>query len=418
VTETAADITDVDSVRPIFETIAKNGINVDLAGLVKKSQELVAEESAALDELDDLAEYRGLRERQPKAFSKKDTRFNPRSKKHINAWLVDRGEEETHSVAEDNIETRLPADMFELIMKARRLRKFHGDLQTLRKFMTADGKIHVQWTEAITGRWYTGKPPIQTMAKVCRNYLVPDEGNGFYVIDWSQQELRILAMVSQDPDLLRAFEEKKDPHVAAFERVTGNAYAIDTDPELAKTQREIGKMLNYALIYGLDAQGLGKRLRIDNTQAQSLINKYFQAFPRLAEWRQEQRQKVEETGYVETLGGRRIPVERNPKRRDADEEFTRKAVNYFVQGSAADQLVALLILLKQKIFSGTPLIDLIRATIHDALLLEIPLADEGKLIVSWFREAMEQPLLNILNPVEVKGPSASWRECMDWVEDA
>lgn len=423
-TEGTVDSTSVRDVKPIFDRISANGINVDFEGLVKEVSKLQTEETQALEELSELTEFGSLKRSQPKFFTKKDTFFNPRSKKHINAWLVEQGEEETHSVAEKNIETRLPADLFELIMKARRLRKFSGDLNTLRKHISGDGKIHVGWTEATTGRWYAGKPNIQTMAKICRQFMVPNSpDSGFYVIDWRQQELRILAHVSQDPALLAAFENGKDPHVAAYERVVGRSYATD-DPELAKEQREIGKMLNYALIYGLDAQGLGSRLRIDNQQAQQLIEAYFQAYPRLAEWRQEQRQKVEETGYVETLGGRKIPVERDSKRRDADENFTRKAVNYYVQGSAADQLEQLLEAINDLRFHGEPhpnpgeaVIDSIRATIHDALLTEQKNTPEGKHVVALIQDEMEKELIGLRMPVDVKGPAGTWREAMDWVED-
>jgi DNA polymerase-1 len=418
----ATDTDQTTTPEAIYARISSNGITADTPGIRRKISQLKTEEADALDALDRATDYHGLRKRQPSAFTKKDTRFNPRSAKHINAILADRGEEPAHSVAESNLYLRLP-DLADQIMAARRYRKFWSDLDTLLKHVAPDDKIHVSWTKAITGRYYTGKPPLQTMSKVCREFLVPAEGNALWTIDWRQQELRILAHVSQEPFLLQGFEANEDLHVKAFEAVTGMPWegrnfaggaATDEFQERAKQQRDVGKMLNYALIYGLDAQGLGSRLRIPNDRAQRLMDKYFDAMPTLTKWREHQKQKVQQDGFVETLGGTVIPVELDKSRRDGQASLERKAVNYYIQGSAADQLVRTLQLIAVE--GGPEWLDRIRATIHDALLIEATEGEQGKACILAFDRWMNVPVLGFPTPTEIKGPSPTWRQAMDTVE--
>lgn len=397
----------------LFAEISRNGINVDVEGLARQKSKLQNDELETLDALDEFVDFPALRRQYPDAFAfkKRETpRFNPRSRKHLGAWFMSRGEDLPHAFSMEVLEPRLPPEMFDLVVKARRLRKNWGDLQTLRDHVQIDGKIHVEWSEAATGRWYTGSPAIQTMSKICRQFLVPDEGNGFWIIDWQQQELRILAHLSQEPVMLGWFEDDHDPHEGAFELVTGNDLSDGSwSADQYKEARDLGKMLNYALIYGLDAQGLGNRLRIGNDKAQLLINAYFKRLPALASWRQYQKQIVREAGYVETMGGRKIPVELETDRRDAEERLARKAVNYKIQGSAAEQLINAL-----RNVHSMGLLSHVRATIHDALLIETSPGSES--VASSIAGAMRIPFMGVENPVDVKGPAATWMEGMDLVE--
>lgn len=405
------EITQEITKEELFAEISRNGINVDVEGLARQKSRLQTEELETLDALDEFVDFPALRRQYPDAFKfgKRDTpRFNPRSRKHLGAWFESRGEDLPHAFSMEVLEPRLPPEMFDLVVRARRLRKYWGDLQTLRDHVQIDGKIHVEWSEAATGRWYTGAPAIQTMSKICRQFLIPDAGNGFWIIDWQQQELRILAHLSQEPVMLGWFSSGHDPHVGAYETVTGADWSV-LDSDQQKEARDLGKMLNYALIYGLDAQGLGGRLRIGNDKAQLLINAYFKRLPVLAKWREEQRKIVAEAGYVETMGGRQIPVEPEPDRRDSDARLARKAVNYKIQGSAAEQLINAL-----RNVHSLGLLSHVRATIHDALLIETsPGADS---VASSIAEAMRTPFMGVVNPVDVKGPAATWMEGMDLVE--
>lgn len=368
---------------------------MDVVGAARKAADLKKHETTIIEDLFDYTDFPDLKKQYPNHI-KKDTTFNPRSRHHINAWLLRTGAQEMKSVAEAAVERTLPNELFQKIMAGRRCRKFWTDLENLRKYVGTDGKIHVQWTEAITGRWYTGKPPIQTMSKVCREFLVPDSENFFFVLDWAQQELRFLAHLSQEADLIKTFEEGNDPHALAFERVTGLECS-------GPQERDIGKMLNYALIYGLEPQGLGARLKIPNDQAKFLIDQYFEAFPAIQHWREAQKEKVRSDGYVETFSGRRIGITW-----DGDEDrAARKAVNYLVQGSAADQLVDLLQRLALENLLGP-----VRATIHDALLLE----PTSQAQVEQTRYFMEKPFCGVQIPVESKGPAHNWLEAMAEVE--
>lgn len=406
-------ISSVMDTKVILERISANGIRVDRQGAMEHGIVLETEEQQLFRKLDVATNYHELRSRRPGAFSKTDVHFNPRSKKHINALLVDRGEEETHSVAEQNLEIRLP-DLASLIMETRRVRIYMGALSNLLKW-SRDGYVHVSWSEAATGRWYTGEPPIQTMAKIARGYMVPERGKAFYILDWRQQELRILAHLSQEPAFLEVFDTHGDPHKMAYERVTGKQ--VSSDPDVLAKQRDIGKMLNYALIYGLDAQGLGGRLKIPNERAQKLIDAYFGRLPTLVDWRAKQAARVRSTGYAETIIGRRIPVRLDMNRRDAEARFERAAVNYCTQGSAADQMRETL----KRIWehgnrnNGSNMVDMIRCQIHDAFLIE---CEPGSGYINWFQKAMEIPVGGISSPVDIKGPAPSWKECMDWIDSA
>lgn len=393
-----------------FDRISANGINVDREGLEAEVAQLKKDEQNALMHLNQLADYHTLIRSQHRAFGSKDTHFNPRSKKHINAYLAEMGHDPLESVAEAVLEPALPPEMFDAIMLARRTRKYWGDLVTLQNAIwEMTGKIHVQWTNATTGRWYTGKPPIQTMSKICRKFLVPDEGNSFWVIDWRQQELRILAHLSGDENLLEIFESGEDPHLGAYQRVTGNPPNYE-DSSILRNQRDLGKMLNYALIYGLDAPGLGARLRIPNHQAGALISQYYEAFPALAAWRRKQFEAVASSGFVETLMGRIIPVQQG-----TGSLLERQAVNYKVQGSAADQLLKFLRELSEH--PDSSMFDSIRATIHDAVLVETTSVNESR-TVGTICNLMSQDFMGIKAVVDVKGPSPNWLEAMSSVDDS
>jgi DNA polymerase I-like protein with 3'-5' exonuclease and polymerase domains len=401
------------SAKQLLEEISRVGIRVDVEAAARRANEFLEDEGQALEALDRLVDFPALKRSRPTLIGK-HTHFNPRSPNHINAYVLDNelADAPLKSVRKDVIDQLLPGEVGAQIMRSRQSHKAAQDLGTLRNYTSMDERIHVQWTQAATGRWYTGKPPIQTMSRECRRYLIPDEGNAFYVLDWSQQELRILAHVSQDPVLLDAFERNLDPHIITFERVSG--VPVSEDPADRKSQRDIGKLLNYALIYGQDANGLSANLRISPEQAGQLIDAHFKAFPRLSAWRDEQKQQVRERGWVLTLDGHRIDIDLEEGRGKAD----RKAVNYAIQGTAARQLEQTLGRIATLSPAGHPMISMVRATIHDALLIEAPEGEVGQDIAKWFKLVMEQPFESIITPVDIKGPSPSWLAAMQEVEDA
>jgi DNA polymerase-1 len=405
----------------LFKMVADAGIKVDVEGVARRISAIKAQELTALEHLDEVTDFRRLLKKKPEPFITKKTKkvtefaphFNPRSKKHLTVWFEDQGLDVPHSFALDVLEQRMPYEVFQAVESAKRYRKFWGDLQTLRNHVSMDGRMHVEWTVAKTGRYYTGAPSIQTMAKVCREYLVPEEGNCFYVLDWNQQELRFLAHISQEPRLLEVFEKGADPHIAAYMLVTGQEPSVD--PEMYKQQRDLGKMLNYALIYGMDADGLGGRLRIPNDVAQTLINKYLAAYPKLAEWRSYMYEMAERTSFVETMDGHRIELEVDPTDRGAATKLRRMVVNYTVQGTAARQLQAAL---RRVHGTGNPRIFAsVRMLIHDAFLLEVPKGDVGATLARIVQLQMQVPFCGVTIPTEMHGPAYSWAEAMSPIED-
>jgi DNA polymerase-1 len=193
--------------------------------------------------------------------------------------------------------------------------------------------------------------------------------------DYSQIELRIMAHISGDAALLRAFHEGLDVHRATAAEVFGLA------PEQVSTeQRRYAKVINFGLIYGMSSYGLAKALGIDNTAAKNYITRYFERFEGVKRYMDDTRESAKEKGYVETVFGRRLylPEIKSPNgpRRAAAE---RAAINAPMQGTAAD-LIKMSMVAVQKALDeqarGTKMV----LQVHDELVFEVP---EGE--VDWLR---------------------------------
>ncbi len=389
---------DSTNAAPLYEKMSKRGIKVDTAGLSQAIDDGRALRDSRESELLALANAKGFRG---------DT-FNPRRKADINELLRSMGRPEVQSPGEEALRAaRVPDDVLSAILSVTRTRKTVQDLEVLERSVDSDGRLRPDWKEAATGRWYTGNPPIQTLSAAVREYLVPDEGNGFVTIDWHQHELRLLAKITGDPDLKAIFESDVDPHIAVYEKVTGNK--TSDVPATRKRERDVGKMLNYALIYGLGPIGLAERLGIPEDRAIELIDRHFAEFPVMAKWIKSTRAQAKKDGYIETLEGRKIPIDIDDDGY-MDARAERQAVNYTAQGSSADHLVDLL----NRIYGEDENDIHVLATIHDALLLELPM-DRSQELTKQYRDLMEQPFHGIAIPTDVKGPSSNWKASMDGV---
>jgi DNA polymerase-1 len=188
--------------------------------------------------------------------------------------------------------------------------------------------------------------------------------------DYSQVELRIMAHISDDASLLRAFAAGEDIHRATAAEVFGRPLA-----EVSSEERRYAKVINFGLIYGMSAFGLAQQLGLERATAQAYISSYFTRYPGVAKYMEDTRKAARERGYVETVLGRRLwlPEIRsaNPARRSGAE---RAAINAPMQGTAAD-LIKLAMIAVQQWLDREKLSSRLIMQVHDELVLEVPDAE-------------------------------------------
>ena len=255
------------------------------------------------------------------------------------------------------------------------------------------GRVHTHYAQAVavTGRLSSNDPNLQNIpirtpeGRRVREAFVAPAGSVIASADYSQIELRIMAHISADEALLRAFTEGLDVHRATAAEV----FSITPD-EVSSEQRRYAKVINFGLIYGMSAYGLARSLAIDNTAAKNYIERYFQRYPGVKRYMDETRERARETGYVETVFGRRLylPEIRSPNgpRRSGAE---RQAINAPMQGTAAD-LIKLSMVKVQNVLDqeqrGTRMI----MQVHDELVFEVP---EGE--VDWLRTEIPRLMASV-----------------------
>ena len=202
------------------------------------------------------------------------------------------------------------------------------------------GRVHTNFSQAtaVTGRLASSDPNLQNIpvrteeGRRIREAFIPAEGCKLLSADYSQIELRIMAHIAEDENLLAAFREGKDVHQATAAEIFGIPLA-----EVNSEQRRYAKVINFGLIYGMSAFGLAGNLGIERSAAQNYIAKYFDRYPGVAQYMERTRLEARENGYVETVFGRRlwlpeIKGSNGPRRQGAE----RAAINAPMQGTAAD----------------------------------------------------------------------------------
>ncbi len=320
---------------PVLADIERVGVKVDPDRLGEQSQELLAE----------------MERIEREAFEEAGGEFNLGSPKQIQEILFERlglpvlrrTPKGQPSTAEDVLEQM--ADDYalpRLILEHRGLSKLRSTYtETLpRRIHPETGRVHTSYHQAgaATGRLSSSEPnlqniPVRTEAgRRIRRAFIADEGHQLLAADYSQIELRIMAHLSQDAGLLKAFAEGQDIHRATAAEVFG------LDPEqVSGDQRRAAKAINFGLIYGMSAWGLARNLGIEQGEAREYIDRYFSRYPGVHDYMERARASGRENGYVETLFGRRLYLpeinSRNGARRQQSE---RVAINAPMQGTAAD----------------------------------------------------------------------------------
>ncbi len=255
----------------------------------------------------------------------------------------------------------------------------------------ATGRVHTSYHQAVaaTGRLSSSDPNLQNIpvrseeGRRIRQAFVPEDGWKMVAADYSQIELRIMAHLSGDEGLLKAFSAGEDIHRATAAEVFG-ASLEEVTPE----QRRSAKAINFGLIYGMSAFGLARQLGIERGAAQEYVDLYFERYPGVAAFMDRIREQAHEQGYVETLFGRRLYLPdinaRNHQRRTAAE---RTAINAPMQGSAADIIKRAMLVVDGWIENERPPVRLLMQ-VHDELVLEV---EEGfvEQATERLRQAME-----------------------------
>jgi DNA polymerase-1 len=242
----------------------------------------------------------------------------------------------------------------------------------------ADGRIHTRFNQmaATTGRLSSDRPNLQNIpvrsesGRTIRRAFVAGEGAEFLVADYSQIELRVLAHMSGDPFLVEAFRVGSDIHTATAARV----WAL-TEDQVTREQRNTAKMINFGLLYGMEAFGLADRLGISREEARDHIDAYFAQFVQVKEFMAAEVTLARNQGYTTTLFGRRryLPELKSDNFR-IRQMGERMALNAPVQGTAADIIKKAMIELDQGLREGGFESALI-LQIHDELILECPDAE-------------------------------------------
>ncbi|MDZ7791089.1 MAG: DNA polymerase I [Xanthomonadales bacterium] len=355
---------------PVLARMERIGVALDADALAQQSREIEKR-------LDELVEA---------AYETAGQEFNLGSPKQLQEILFEKLElpvkrktpKGQPSTAEDVLQ-ELAVDGHELpklILEHRGLAKLKNTYtdRLPERIHPRTGRIHTHYHQAVaaTGRLSSTDPNLQNIpirrpeGRRIRKAFIAPEGTVLLAADYSQIELRIMAHLSGDERLLKAFADGEDIHRATAAEVFG--LGLD---EVGDDQRRAAKAINFGLMYGMSAWGLSRQLELPRNEAQDYIDRYFDRYPGVREFMDDIRKRAHKQGYVETLFGRRLWADeirsRNNQRRQAAE---RAAINAPMQGTAADIIKRAMIDVDAWIQSEDVPAKLVMQ-VHDELVLEV-----------------------------------------------
>jgi DNA polymerase-1 len=274
------------------------------------------------------------------------------------------------------------------------------------------GRVHTSYGQAtaVTGRLASSDPNLQNIpirtaeGRRIREAFIAPPGSHIVSADYSQIELRIMAHISRDESLLRAFAAGEDIHRATASEIFGVPLA-----EVSSEQRRYAKVINFGLMYGMSVFGLAGNLGVERSAAQMYMDKYFQRFAGVRQFMDDVRQQAKSQGFVETVFGRRLwlPEINSPNgpRRQAAE---RAAINAPMQGTAAD-LIKLAMIAVSGWLKTEGLATRLILQVHDELVLEVPEAELD--IVRERVPALMEGVAQLAVPLKVEaGVGRNWDE--------
>ena len=238
------------------------------------------------------------------------------------------------------------------------------------------GRIHTSYNQigAVTGRLSSNNPNLQQiptrteLGRRVRNGFIADDGNVLLSVDYSQIELRIVAHMAQDAGMLAAFRAGQDIHATTAAAI----YNIPLE-QVTKDQRRHAKAINFGLIYGMSAFGLTRSTELTLAEAEDFVKEYFREFPGIKQYLDGIRKSAAETGYVETLLGRRryFPALKGQMNRNLRNREEREAINAPIQGTAADIMKIAMLKIPSALKSANLKAQML-LQVHDELVLECP----------------------------------------------
>jgi len=274
------------------------------------------------------------------------------------------------------------------------------------------GHIHTSFNQAVTatGRLSSSNPNLQNIpirdedGKEIRKAFIPDDGCEFFSADYSQIELRIMAHLSQDKNMVDAFLSGYDIHAATAAKI----YKVDINDVTADMRRK-AKTANFGIIYGISVFGLAERMNVPRQEAKELIDGYFETYPQVKEYMDRSIQVARENGYVETIFHRkRFLPDINSRNAVVRGYAERNAINAPIQGSAADIIKVAMALIYQRLQSNNLKAKMI-LQVHDELNFSVPEA-EKEIIQKIVIEEMERAY-HMLAPLKADfGWGKNWLE--------
>lgn len=305
-------------------------------------------------------------------------------------------------------------DIANMVLSYRELSKIKGTyIDTLPNMREGDGRLHTVFHETVTatGRLSSSNPNLQNIpvrtdfGRQIRECFVPlNDGDFFVSADYSQIELRLLAHLSGDENLIAAFNSGADFHAMTASRVYGVALE-DVTPQM----RSHSKAVNFGIVYGQQAYGLSQTLDIPRAEAKEMIDRYFEAYPSVRKYLDDIVKSAKDSGYAETLFGRkrRIP-ELKARNKNVYGVGERTAMNHPMQGTAADIIKMAMIEVQKKLADGGYASKLI-LQVHDELDLSVPRAELDE--VSAITKDVMENVVNLSVPLTVEVSSgANWAE--------
>ena len=274
-------------------------------------------------------------------------------------------------------------EIVEKILAHRALKKLLGTyVDTLPTLINPKtGHIHTSFNQTITatGRLSSSDPNLQNIpvrgedGKEIRKAFIPEEGCLFFSADYSQIELRVMAHLSGDENMIEAFREGHDIHAATAAKIYGKDIT-----EVGRDERNKAKRANFGIIYGITVFGLAERLEIERSEARQLIDGYFETFPKVREYMEASKQTAREQGYVETFFHRRRYLPDINSRNATVRGFAeRNAINAPIQGSAADIIKVAMIRIYQR-FRDEHLRSKMILQVHDELNFSVVPEEKGR----------------------------------------
>jgi len=355
---------------PILARVERNGVRID-AGMLKRQSSELAQGIVNLERLAHEAAGQEFNLGSPAQLQ--DILFNK-----LGLPVIKKTPKGQPSTAEAVLQELAPDyDLPRLILEYRSMSKLRSTYTDKLPLMInpRTGRVHTSYHQAVaaTGRLSSSDPNLQNIpvrskeGRRIRQAFIPDDGFLMVSADYSQVELRIMAHLSGDEGLLKAFSEGADIHKATASEV----FAIPLD-EVTIDQRRSAKAINFGLIYGMSAFGLAQQLSIERGEAQEYIDLYFDRYPGVKTYMDETRKLAHEQGYVETVYGRRLYLPEinsgNGMRRQYAE---RTAINAPMQGTAADLIKMAMISVDKWILHEAPDVRMIMQ-VHDELIFEVP----------------------------------------------